>query len=404
MYFQKKNKFFNYIFIIFPLLIISGPAIPELIIFGSIVFFFIEYKHIEIDKRLQKIIFFLFCFQIYLIFSSFISDFKIHSLKTSTLYIRFIIFSLILFFFLENKYVELKSLLYVLISTFFLLFVVAIIQFIIPKLEIFNFIIYENKNSMRITSLFGDEQILGSFIVKFLPLIFLILFKFYEKNFYIYFFIINLISFFTIFLSGERTSIFLFLFLNFLISIKNFKLLKINIFTLILILTIIFFNQNKFSNQINRLVFFTYNQIFNSDNLVKQKKQINVFSKQHEEHYINSISIFKENIFFGVGPNNFRLECKNHHNGKGCSTHPHNFFFQFLAELGLFGIFILIITYFWVLFLFLREKNFSKILNILPPLIILCPFVPAGNFFNNYMNIIFFFICTVSFYEYFKNK
>ena len=77
----------------------------------------------------------------------------------------------------------------------------------------------------------------------------------------------------------------------------------------------------------------------------------------------------------------------------GCNTHPHNFYIQFLSELGLFGFLFLILTY---LFIMIKVFNFFKkdsqisvnnylILSIY--LAILFPFVPSGNFFNNYLSI-----------------
>ena len=77
----------------------------------------------------------------------------------------------------------------------------------------------------------------------------------------------------------------------------------------------------------------------------------------------------------------------------GCNTHPHNFYIQFLSELGLLGFLCLIITYFFIM---IKTSNFFKknnqisvnnylILSIY--LAILFPFVPSGNFFNNYLSI-----------------
>jgi len=86
----------------------------------------------------------------------------------------------------------------------------------------------------------------------------------------------------------------------------------------------------------------------------------------------------------------------------GCNTHPHNIFMQFLSELGIFGI----IFYFSVLF-FLMKKillivikkiNYKNLLDheylnifILSGLFLsLFPLFPSGNFFNNWLSVIFY--------------
>ena len=77
----------------------------------------------------------------------------------------------------------------------------------------------------------------------------------------------------------------------------------------------------------------------------------------------------------------------------GCNTHPHNFYVQFLSELGLLGFLCLITTYLFIMikiFNFFRKHEQISINNYLIfsiYLAILFPFVPSGNFFNNYLSI-----------------
>ena len=118
--------------------------------------------------------------------------------------------------------------------------------------------------------------------------------------------------------------------------------------------------------------------------------------------WITSLNMFFENKIFGIGPNNFRYECENFKKVKDkefdyCSSHPHNFLFQFLAETGFLGfIFYLIALIFLIkeLCLLLIRKLLRKQIDIpycfvLFVLIInFFPFIPTGNFFNNYLSII----------------
>ena len=81
----------------------------------------------------------------------------------------------------------------------------------------------------------------------------------------------------------------------------------------------------------------------------------------------------------------------------GCNTHPHNFYVQFLSELGLVGLLFLIIFYFFVCFKIIQNLFRYKTHKIPPEFIIYCgyfaalfPLIPSGNFFNNYLCLLIF--------------
>ena len=76
-------------------------------------------------------------------------------------------------------------------------------------------------------------------------------------------------------------------------------------------------------------------------------------------------------------------------NIENCSTHPHNIFFQLLAETGLVGIVYYIIFNILLLievFKFFFKKNYNQIsfFFLLPVIYYLNPIFPSGNFFNNW--------------------
>lgn len=96
----------------------------------------------------------------------------------------------------------------------------------------------------------------------------------------------------------------------------------------------------------------------------------------------------------------------------GCTTHPHNFILQILAELGLVGLLFylmfltsLIFSFFKIIF---RHKygnvNFVnfRICILVGLLAALIPILPNGNFFNNWLNMITFF--SIGFYLFALDK
>ena len=82
------------------------------------------------------------------------------------------------------------------------------------------------------------------------------------------------------------------------------------------------------------------------------------------------INMFKKNPLTGVGISNYQISCLNSHEYKSlmvnyaCASHPHNYYLQFLTELGLIGfsfmfaafIFCLINYFKSLFFLFFKKK------------------------------------------------
>jgi O-antigen ligase len=90
----------------------------------------------------------------------------------------------------------------------------------------------------------------------------------------------------------------------------------------------------------------------------------------------------------------------------GCNTHPHSFHLQILSELGLLGYIFLFVFFIYLIFLFSknfiniifkrensikRNYNLYKIFIILALIQHLFPIIPSGNFFNNWLSILFYF-------------
>lgn len=210
------------------------------------------------------------------------------------------------------------------------------------------------------------------------------------------------------------------------------KIFGISLILFLILSTLTNFLNIGNSNLLNRIFIKTYNQILDKekkvvDKINLQEKQVvdkinlqeknifntlNFFSEDHHGHAILSIYLYKKNYIFGVGPKGFRHYCRkvNYDPPKGiCSTHPHNFLLQFAAELGLLGlIFYFAALYFLVknLFTFNKRKNqyFSFVIISIGLLINLFPFLPSGNFFNNWISIMIYYKLGLYLYTYqFRN-
>jgi len=226
---------------------------------------------------------------------------------------------------------------------------------------------------------------------------------------------------FAIFISGSRSSIFLFIIFSILFFLVNINLRKIIIISFLTILIGIV-SLSQFSNKVShsiyynffdpiRTIFFETNNLNNFDN-----KKIYMFTQVYDSHYNTAYNMYLDNKLFGVGTKMYRKLCRDEKyyvNQFSCTTHPHNFYFQQLAENGLIGFLgILIIFTYTLISLFKRiyyvnfKKNntieFSSTMILIGLFINFWPIVPSGNFFNNWLSVMIFF--PIGFLKYFLNR
>ena len=71
--------------------------------------------------------------------------------------------------------------------------------------------------------------------------------------------------------------------------------------------------------------------------------------------------MFYDKPIFGIGTNLFNDQCnkEKYYTEFGCGSHPHNYYFQLLAELGLFG-FLFLFIFFSYFFLIGLKQLFYK--------------------------------------------
>ena len=374
------NKYFFLLFSIIPISIIVGPSVSLanilIIVFSFLIYIFYinEWSWLK-DKKIQL----LFALYIYLIFNSFIAlDFS-NSFYRNFGFIRFIIlFAAFNYFFL--KFENFNKIL--IVWSVILIFVVLDIYYeSINGKNIFGF-----GDGDRIFSFFKDEPIVGGYLNSLYLLSIGFLFQFFDdKKNTIKYIILFLSIFFlvAILITGERSNGIKALlgFIIFYLFIKNFSLKEK--FSLALITILIFF-----------IIF------INSDFLkLRYSKQFLGDFKRTQIYtnlYRSGIEVFKQYPYFGTGNKNYGLEtCYGQKNNKiMCNSHPHQIYFEFLAEHGFIGS-ILILSIFFKLFFDLLKKisinrNKLQFASFIYILIVFIPILPSGAFFSDYLLTLFF--------------
>jgi len=417
--FYNKIKIFSPLFF-FPLTYIVGIAITELFIFFFTIFFIINYKNEKFPNI--NILLVLLAFSLYIAVNAIIQIPS--SLKYSSIFhFRYVLFAISVYLFFkiyEQSKINKKL--------FLMIFLLSIIILLFDSC--FQFFVGENilgqklsKFSYRVSSFFGDELILGSFLMRLLSIILWYLFYLKidinsKKFFFIIFFSVY---FFAIYISGERTAFALTVltFLSFVIFVSNLRYVLFRSVIVFSICAFIVALTNIGKEDITHRMFVkTYKQLVYKNaetdkvgkNILKDKnlnfidkiKNINIFSPNHHGHLIITKELFTKNLIFGVGPKGFRHYCRsvNYDPPKGiCSTHPHNILAQILSELGVIGLLFYLIFIVFILRIFfknIRKKSTNYEINGLLVisiglLINLFPFVPSGNFFNNWVSSFLYF-------------
>ena len=400
---QRLPVFFSYFIVVIPLVLISGPFLPDLIVVSlGLYYFFICTKEKQFDdfKNIYFKLFLIFC--LYLLLVS-LSSLNFYSIKTSIFYVRFGFFALAVSYLILKNPKILNYLFFLFLLIYFILFFDSIFQYFFSK-NIFGFQ-YINENNFRITSFFGDDEVLGSYTARFFPIVlFFILLnddsKFSKKN-VILISLITIIAFIIVLISGERTALGLYILSFFFIFFSSKKFRKIFIIPLVGIIFVFVLTISSSERIKYRVLTSTINQMGLND----KSNRIVIFSKTYEGHYLISLKMFKEKKLFGHGPKMFRFYCSKDENyvaPNACTTHPHNFYAQMLAELGIIGFIILLYIFMYISYLFLKNLYFQVykkkqyICDVTICLLgyyfmTLFPLLPSGNFFNNWLSIIMYF-------------
>ena len=255
-------------------------------------------------------------------------------------------------------------------------------------------------SDIRVSSFFGEELIMGSYLSRLFPLLFALFLVKKKQKYEIYFIgLLFILVDVLIFLSGERTAFF---FLNLssvfiILLIKEYQ--KFRLITFIVSIICVFLLSLNSSVLNNRMFKDPAKQI----GLIESSTEPVIFSKIHDSHIRTAYNMFKDKPIFGHGPKMFRIICKDKKYATGiqpCSTHPHNFYIQLLAETGIIGFLFLFSALIYVIYTAFRQLKsiIFKQKRILTDyevcllagiLITLWPLSPNGNFFNNWLMIVY---------------
>jgi len=436
---NKISIFFTFLIIILPISLISGPAIPDLTItFSSIFFLFLIYykKNFELLLENNLLILSIF-FWGYLLLISIIAENKYLSFRDAIIFIR-ILFIPILFFYLfsiDKKYLE--KIIFVIFFTTIFVTIDTFYQYTQydPELgfgrDLFGFV---SNWYGRLTGPFGDELIPGAYLSKFtfLGLIFLFI-KIQNKNYLNLISIIYLISIgLTIFATGERMAMATFLMgLVFLfIFFKNKRIIFLLSLILIIFFSYISIKIHPFYNDYKIIESTPYHlglkiekqfKCKNNKSIVCNKTIVlqpefsqvikNFKISAYGEIYNLGIKMLQDHKFFGTGLNNFTYLCKNDERyinimkNYTCVSHPHNLYIQWLVETGIIGFLIFLIYLTFIIYLIIKKyKNEYSIIGLATLLILFWPIMSTGSLLKNWNGISSFYIIGICLALYQLNK
>lgn len=392
--------FFSLLIILLPIALVTGPAIPDIFISIIALYFLI----LSLSRNLwhyyhHPIIYGFIIFCLYGVLRSLFSEMPMQSLTNegSVFYFRYLLFALgVVYLIIHNPYLT-KYLTIVLISTILIVAFDAYYQYFTgfnltgnPSLS----------GQKRLTGFFGDEPIVGRYMAYLAPLVFALVYQSFQfnKKIILLSILFLIICEVIVFLSGERAPFFYISTFSILLVIFIPKYRIQRLIGLVITFLAIFIILEIKPEAKQRMVDTTFNQV--SSTIIPYMP----YSPHHEEHYIGALKMAKDKPIFGIGTNLFRYVCDRpeYVYKRSCTSHPHNYYIQILAEKGVVGLLFLLIFYGYFCYLALKQFYFlilkktqklipfDQFLWIIVILVFWWPLIPTMSFYNNWNNIFLF--------------
>ena len=399
---NKKSIPF-YLIGLYPFTLILGTLISESLSIILILLFAVEsIKNKKLNFYKDLIIYFLVIIWIFMMINLFNSiDFQL-SFNRSIFFIRYPLLILSITYFLRKDPDKIE----IIFKLWMLTVVVTIIDLYIQFFFGANILGFKSPWDERLSGFFNQELKVAHLLIGFFLPAFAYFFQKKPKNIFLY--ILLILYFLILILTNERANIIrgslaLLIFFT-LIPYFKVKIKTILISSILAIFCVMLFFvepvKNRFIKEISAM---------DAD-----KSLINyVILSNYGPHYLTSLEIFKKNKLFGTGIKTFRKSCKNvsikkyykddsHLSNSGCSTHPHQYYFEILSDQGLLG-FIIFVSFFIYLSLRIIKRFFiSKNLVFFATgsflLVQLIPILPTGSFFTSFGSTIYFINLSLIFY------
>jgi len=417
------DYFFISLILILPLTLITGPAVPDISITLTGIYFilFVSFKYDVLKLLKNNLVYLTIIFWIFLLLISIFSENKILAYRDSTIFIRILLIPIFLYYWIFNNEDNLKKGIKIIFFTILFVCLDTFYQFTnyTPELgfgeDIFGF---KSKFYGRLSGPFQD-LVPGAYISKFsfIGLLFIFLYLKNQKIISIaYLTFVGLI----IYITGERMAFATFILGIFLLFflMPNKKIIFFNSLCLVLFSLYIVNNLHPAYNDYTILESKPYhlglkvekninckNNISNKCTIIKNLQPSfltilqNFPNSAYGEIYTLAYKMWKDHPITGIGMNNFTFLCKHDLRYKNvmkkinCVTHPHNYYLQWLVETGLFGL-IIFILYLIIIFKETKIKinNPYTCVSFVTLIILFWPIMSTGSLLKNWNGVSTFYI------------
>ena len=430
---KKISLFLISAVLVLPITLITGPAIPDITITISGIFFlFLSYFNLS-EKRVlkEKIFIYSVFFWICLNFISLFAENILISLVDSLIFIRILIIPIFLYYWVFSDLKNLEKVISIIFFTVIFVCIDSLYQFTqYDPLTGFgkDLLGFSSNWYGRLTGPFYNELIPGAYVSKLgligLIYLFLKVKNLLYQNLYsiIYLTLIGVITF----ISGERMALATFLLgLFFLFIFYNKKrLVFFYSIIFIILLNLIIYKSHPIYNDFKilksspdhlGLVVEKNFDCIKEEIKTKCNKIINLqpsffeiitnFDKSaYGKIYYLSWKMFLDHKITGIGLNNFNYLCNkdNHYKLESekidCKSHPHNIYIQWLVETGITGTIIFIVYLILIINLIIKNSNtYNKLylISLSSIIIIFWPIMSTGSLLKNWNGVSVFFIIGV---------